>query len=207
MIGTATWLEIAFTIIAAIGFLVDVPTLHEAWLDYNYLTNLNLRGGRRIIAVGNIRNAFTRMMVQVIELAIGFITMFTAPVDPNRPITTVGIAFAVGFMSIAVLTMISSVLDRQERSAMIDWHKREGSGRRSTDTDGTDLQAILDRQKQLLTVDARLREKDIGLRAQDEELRAMDRESRERTKDILDMLESKAEEVAASEKTNDRKEE
>jgi uncharacterized membrane protein HdeD (DUF308 family) len=119
--GTMTGPELAWTIVAAVGFGTSVLALFDALRSLHYLeAQMVYDRAREIVARGNVASEVLRLSMHAVSLIIGIIALVSPPANPDRPITTLGLVLSIGLIAIAVLLVMSSWTDRLVRERALD---------------------------------------------------------------------------------------
>lgn len=118
MIGTASLLEIAWTVVVAVGLVVVLVNLHGAMTDRALLLASRESGSmrKRLIVARNVR----RELVRVFLLSLFLIMGVNALLLPEG-VTGSGVVRAiviVGLMASAGLLTATSIMDARERARL-----------------------------------------------------------------------------------------
>lgn len=108
--------EVLWTLVALIGVYYSTRNVYDGFADLKSLGEL--KNGRRIVAVGNIRRDVFRLTIQAIYLAIGLVAGFT---PASRAPANLALAIVVGvvFIFTSVLLTLSAFYDHQDRIKLL----------------------------------------------------------------------------------------
>lgn len=129
MSATANWLEVGWALMALVGFLVNAWAINDAVADLRYLEARGLNGARERVARGNARDETLRAVIQAIFLVIAVVALTTAPTDPDRPITPLGVVLTGGIIGVEIILIAKAFLGRRDRRWIVAYlNRQEGLG-------------------------------------------------------------------------------
>jgi len=117
------WPEVLQIVAAILGVALNAWGLWCAVTDFLLIERARVNGGKRIVAIGNLRNVLFRFTVTLIVLVIGVVLLFMPP----SPIE-VRYLIAFGFTLIGIAMIASTLLDRLERVALFQELRRRRQG-------------------------------------------------------------------------------
>jgi hypothetical protein len=123
--GTASILEIIWTVVGIVGLLTVAWLLHEAFLDRAAVgRSMDFRGrtAEKIIAEQNVRRLLQKVACFAVFVGIGIAAILTPP--PVAPTAQPGpslyaVALSSGLVLVEVLLTLSAIQDRRDRLAVI----------------------------------------------------------------------------------------
>lgn len=116
--GTIGVLELIWTTIGLITFVVSVYALWNAVGDMRLLKRVGRNGIRTLIARGNIRREISRVITQGVFVTIGFWAMIQPPTGDDESIARR--FFIAGLFILAEISLaISSLADQRQRHQVI----------------------------------------------------------------------------------------
>lgn len=124
-LGPADPIEIAWTLVASVGFLVQAWLLRDSYLTWTAVSTVESSNGRRRIARGHLRSGGIFISIHALFVWAGISSMIEPEVE--LPLTTGRAIRIVLFMTVAVLLVLVGVLDRRDRIAL---RLRYGGGER-----------------------------------------------------------------------------
>lgn len=123
--GTASVLEIAWTLVAMVGLVQTARNYKECAMDLDALRSMKdfaWVGPRHIVARNNIRHQMQNGCIFLVFLVIGAVSMTQAPRDgSNAPPTLGAVVLAAGLIALECLMMINSVKDARDRHRTMDF--------------------------------------------------------------------------------------
>lgn len=127
-IGTATLLEMFWTLTGLVGLLINLWALDDAIADLRWQDALpvpqhdaELRASRaRVrIARGNVRDEALRAAIQLVFMLVGIVAMASAPVDPVRPAPPLQWIVTGAIVAAQVMLVTKSIEARRDRQWII----------------------------------------------------------------------------------------
>lgn len=122
MFPNASWLEWAWTIVCAIGFVVRLWLLIDAQKDVEAQLHDIINGRKRRLARANRRGRLVALYMVAVFVAIGIVAMLRppAPGASNMRPDMLSLFTAFAFISATVLTVLDDILDMRDRKAMLN---------------------------------------------------------------------------------------
>lgn len=130
--GTASLIEIAWTLLAAIGALYHMRGVHDAGGDLSFLKRAGLNGRRRVVALRNLRSEITRLFVKTIFFGVGVVALVTPPPERTSN-TTASLIAGVGLVLALLALTFDSFLERQDRETLLAMEHEQGADHHSRD--------------------------------------------------------------------------
>lgn len=123
-IGSASFLEIIWTAIAAFGTVHLGYLWWQALLDERYLKRRGVNGIRSVVARMGVRSEFTALCVMIVFLGLGVLAMFTPPVDSGGDFRWFPFLASLAFFIVAIMKDYDAVMRRQERRIVFELEAR-----------------------------------------------------------------------------------
>lgn len=123
-VGTASWLEIAWTLVALAGFIHVLYMAYYWHQTLAYIRAERLNGARVVSARGHRRAKLIFAWIMFVFIVIGITAMLApSPAGDNRP-TITGIALTIGFISISIAINVEVIFRRRDYAHIVEIEER-----------------------------------------------------------------------------------
>lgn len=117
--GTASWIEMIWTLVTTVGMVVCIVLFREALGDYRWLRENRLNGERRLLALDAVVSEGIYVITLALFALIGIWSMFIPSPNPSGKPTTLAIMVTVVFVLVAISMMVNAFLRRYWRDEYI----------------------------------------------------------------------------------------
>ena len=135
----ATWVEWSYTLVGILALIITFMVYREERRDLKYQREQARKSpgsndGELLVAGSTVHGREFLIGIEVTVLVLGGSALVTAPANPQTPVTTLGIIFAVGLILINVLcaikALVTFVADKQltviaRRDVALRWNGEE----------------------------------------------------------------------------------
>lgn len=120
--GTASDIELLWTLLALVGLVFSVVNLREAWIDYRVLCKARVSNGRLVLAKALVKSEGARALKQIIFMAIGGLALWLPEAPPHSlplKLDIAGFLIRWGLISASGLTTYQSYLAYRVRTLLM----------------------------------------------------------------------------------------
>lgn len=131
--------EVVFFLVSMIVMFISVHALRESMVDQSVLDQKAADTAgyepKRIVADANIRSEWFKISISSVMILASASALFLEPPPPQYTFVPQTLVYTIAWISVAMLMIVSSILDRSARRALLQYGRRveDKKGRRVTD--------------------------------------------------------------------------